>query len=64
MSKTSALNWGGSKEVKIGLNLFGTRILETVRGQNVSKTSALNQEGPKEVKIGLISFGTRILEIC
>ena len=28
MSKTSALNQGGSKEVKMGLNSFGTRILE------------------------------------
>ena len=28
VSKTSALNQGGSKEVKMGLNSFGTRILE------------------------------------
>ena len=62
-SQSSALNLGGSKKVKHGLNLIDTRILEVCKSQNVSQTSALAHGGCKEVKFRRNSIGTRILEV-
>ena len=37
VSQSSALNLGGSKKVKHGLNLIDTRILEVCKSQNVCR---------------------------
>ena len=35
MSQTSALNSGGSKKIKMGLNSFGTEILEVCKRSEI-----------------------------
>ena len=63
MSQTSALNLGGSYEVKMETISIGTGILEVCDGLNMSQTSALDLGGSKEVKMGLTDFGIEILEV-
>ena len=49
MLQTSALNLGGSKEVKIGLKSFSTKLLEVCEG---SKSVAHKCFGPGRVQGG------------
>ena len=64
MLQTSVLNLGGSKGVKMGLNLFGTNILQVCNRSECVADQCFGSGRIQGGKMGLDSIDIGILEVC